>query len=172
MKKLLRIAVIAAVTVMGVVIPSVAFAASNLPAPHSRLRYPSGAEGTGDMPIRNSSGQIVGYYRMLADYYAEGGTYTMEFTVWVKDTVANGRGVVIRPMVKFGTNSSLEVGKFKGGSNTWYSYGSIFTHPPTPAWALDVDHGEDWAGVPYQYTGHYNRYQSLSGSPPNWPYFA
>lgn len=173
LKHLRRAAVtaVALLSILGLMAPSMAVAATNLPNDSRLGRWWLGGSytGTGVMPIKNSSGAKVGEYDLEAEYYS---TYTMEITVCVKDTLANGRGVIARVMVKYATNSSKEIGpgKFKGGSaRTCYHDMLIMAEP---MWALDVDHGEDWSGTPYQYTGYFDRYVSYANPQQRWPGFA
>ncbi len=164
LKRLRRIAVTAAVLVSIVVplAPSPAAAASNLVYPSELGRWWVGgpnAPGTGPIAMLNSSGQKIGEYELFVRHY-HGVEYSFELQVCVRDTLTNGRGVIARVLLKYGTNSSYEVIKRKdsGGSCTDTLYPSI----PSAVWAVDVDHGETWSGVPYQYTGHYDRYTNIS----------
>ncbi|MBB4764738.1 hypothetical protein ACFQFC_11065 [Amorphoplanes digitatis] len=174
MKRILRrtgvVAVIAAA--LAILAPSAAYAWSDLPN-NSALRQPydGNAEGTDVVPMYNSSHQQIGTYQLKVNYwYGEyaGTLYNVEVTICVKDTLANGRGVVARVLLKWGTNESKEVGKFRDKSGC---YGAVYKSAEGAVWAVDVDHGEIWSGVPYQYTGTYNRYTSAVGAGPYWPVF-
>ncbi|MGW9195855.1 hypothetical protein [Micromonospora chersina] len=168
MKRILRRAGIAAViaTVVAVVAPSAAFAVSNLPN-NSALRNYTGSPGTPVMPMYNSSNQKIGEYQLMVNYwYNAGGPYNVEVTACVWDRLSNGRGVIARVLLKYGSNSSFEVGKWKAGVDCWVTK---YKSPTSPVWAVDVDFGEDWAGTPYQYAGNYDRF--TSEKLPYWPYF-
>ncbi|MET8349110.1 MULTISPECIES: hypothetical protein [unclassified Micromonospora] len=172
MKRILRKAGIAAViaTVVALLAPSTAFAVSNLPN-NSALRHYSGYKGTGNVPVPmyNSSNQKIGEYQLFVEYwYTPGdGTYNVEVTACVWDRLANGRGVIARVLLKYGSNSSEEVSKFKASGGCTHQ--TVYDDAPAPVWAVDVDFGEDWAGVPYRYAGNYDRY--TSEKLPYWPYF-
>jgi hypothetical protein len=178
MKKFMRraTAVAAIAMVFGIVAPSAAFAATNLPDPSSlRRNWISGQPtGTGLISMRDANNQIIGQYELFVDYWVSTTLppkYNVSAMICVRDTLANGRGVIARLMAKYGSNSSKEIGlgKFKdsGGSCSQEQYLTW----DYPVWAVDVDHGETWSGTAYQYTGHYNRYEALSVAPPNWPAF-
>jgi hypothetical protein len=161
MKRLLALAL--AATMAAVMVPSPALAAySNLVVP-SELTDSNG-QANFDVTMRNSSNQVIGTYYvvMLYSYYPATGQYKLQYKVCVMDTlIGNGRGVVARVLLKSGTSTSTEVIKVKGGTNTYNCTGENATSEKLvsfPVWAVDVDHGEDWSGVPYQYTGHYDRY--------------
>ncbi|GIF64037.1 hypothetical protein Ais01nite_20720 [Asanoa ishikariensis] len=153
-------------TVMAVLAPSTAFAASNLPN-NSALRNYQGQPGTPLMDMYNSAGQRIGQYSLKVNYWYTPGDnwYNAEVTVCVSDTLANGRGVVARVMMKFGTNESKEVGKFRDKTGC---YATVYPYHTAPIWAFDVDFGEIWSGVPYQYAGRYHRF--TSEKLPYWPY--
>jgi hypothetical protein len=166
LKRLRRIAVTAAVLVSVVIplAPSPAAAASNLVYPSELGRWWVGGPlqpGTGWVNMLNSSGQKIGEYQLTARHYhvTDGSEYAFEMKVCVKDTLANGRGVIARVLLKFGSSSSEEVIKRKdsGGSCS----DTLYPSNPNPVWAVDVDTGETWSGVPYQYTGHYDRYANI-----------
>ncbi|MET7426688.1 hypothetical protein [Dactylosporangium sp. NPDC005555] len=146
-----------------------AHAATDLPYPTKIMRVAGGdwADGTGVRAMKNAAGQQIGWYEMWVDYWHMS-AYSVEVTICVWDTLGNGRGVIARVMAKHGTNSSTEIdrGKFKdGGCVTVYE---DFSHP---IWGVDVDHGETWAGTPYQYTGKYDRYVVFNPTKPSVPGF-
>lgn len=157
---------------LGVLAPTPAVALSPLPYPSTLGRpYLSGSPtGSGIVSMVNSSGQKIGEFELYVNYW-HGSAYSIEAMICVRDTLGNGRGVIARLLMKYGSDSSIEVGKFKGGSNGRICSDTLYKDSPSPVWAIDVDHGEDWAGTPYRYTGHYSRFASLSGSGPYWPYF-
>jgi hypothetical protein len=167
LKRLRRIAVTAAVLVSVVIplAPSPAAAASNLVYPSELGRWWVGGPnvaGTGPIAMFNSSGQKIGEYELFVRHYrvTESSEYSFEIQVCVKDTSTNGRGVIARVLLKYGTNSSKEVIKRKdsGGSCS----DTLYPTNPSAVWAVDVDNGETWSGVPYQYTGHYDRYTNIA----------
>ncbi|MEU5789540.1 hypothetical protein ABZ754_17635 [Micromonospora purpureochromogenes] len=170
MKRILRRAGIAAViaTVVALIAPTTAFAVSNLPN-NSALRHYSGSRGTGVVPMYNSSNQKIGEYSLEVDYWYTPGQnwYNLEVSVCVWDRLANGRGVIARVLMKYGSNSSKEVGKFKASGGCTHQ--TVYPYSTYPLWAVDVDFGEDWSGTPYQYAGNYDRY--TSERLPYWPYF-
>jgi hypothetical protein len=157
-----------------VALPSPALAYSSLALP-SVLRDQSGY-GYFEVSMRNSSNQVIGKYgvEMSYDYY--NGKYRLHYYVCAMDTlIGNGRGVVARVLLKSGSNTSTEVVKLKGGTNAWNCTSPMYAsvkETSFPIWGVDVDHGEDWSGVPYQYTGHYNRYVRQNENPdPSKPSF-
>lgn len=171
-----RLAVVmAAVLAMtGLVAPSPAHALANLPYPSDLGRWwlnednPALMLGTGTKTMKNSSGQKIGEYRMTAHHYrGASGWYSFEMQICVTDTLANGRGVKARVLLKYGSNSSKEVIIFKDGGCSSTLYPSI----PDPVWAVDVDHGETWGTTSYQYTGYFDRYGAMVNASQTWPYF-
>lgn len=177
LKHLRRLAVTAAVLVSVVIplAPSPAAAAAELIYPGQLGRWwPGGAgKGTGTIPMKNSAGQKIGEYELTAVYYHGSGPdgskkYSLEMMVCVRDTLANGRGVIARVLLKYGTNSSYEVVKAKDGSSCGTSWYPSIAYP---VWAVDVDHGETWAGTPYQYTGNFNRYANIGNINVQYPSF-
>ncbi|MFC8617851.1 hypothetical protein ACFT9M_15755 [Micromonospora purpureochromogenes] len=169
-KDIRRFAVVAVVaSVIGFFAPSPAYAAANLPYPSELGRWWLGSSytGTGLQPMKNSSGQKIGEYELFVRHYHET-EYSFELQVCVWDTLANGRGVIARVLLKYGTSSSYEVIKRKdGGGCTNTLYPSI----GSPVWAVDVDHGETWSGTPYRYTGHFDRYAAYVNVNQRWPGF-
>ncbi|MET8833775.1 hypothetical protein ABZV78_07655 [Micromonospora sp. NPDC004540] len=122
--------------------------------------------GTGRLWVKNSSGQILGSYELWAEV---GTPRTMRMTqLCVHDELANGRGVVLRLMVKYGSNSSKDLGYFKGRADCYFG---VQVTAPSDIWALDVDHGEDWSGTPYRYAGHYDRFGLWTPTTDLWPSF-
>jgi hypothetical protein len=122
--------------------------------------------GTGTRYIKNSSGTIIGSYKLKAVAVTPGRMRVDEICVY--DELGNGRGVVLRVMVKYATNSSKDLGYFKDRS-TCYTNIEVETSPSI--WGLDVDHGEAWGSVTYQYTGYYDRYKKWDGTYTLWPCF-
>lgn len=164
----------AAAVVVSVVVPlapSPAAAATNLPIPSQLGRWwpGNGNYGTGTMPIKNSSGQQVGSYELTAIYWqtTPSSKYSFEITLCVHDTAANGRGVVARLLLKYGSNTSQEVIKQRDGSCS----NTLWPTSSNPIWAVDVDHGEIWSGTPYKYTGYYDRYTTIGNINVQYPSF-
>lgn len=123
--------------------------------------------GTGRQWIKNSAGTILGSYRLWAEVGST--SRLMRITqLCVSDELANGRGVVLRVMVKHGLNSSKDIGYFKDRADC---YSGFQVTSPEDIWALDVDHGEAWGSTTYRYAGHYDRYQRWDGSYSDWPCF-
>jgi hypothetical protein len=130
-------------------------------------RYLEGQpSGTGRRAIYNSSGTEIGSYELWAE---TGTSRLMRMTqLCVRVELANGRGVVLRLIVKYGTNSSKDLGYFKDRATC---YSGVQVTAPSDIWALDVDNGEAWGSITYQYTGYYQRYQRWDGSYNLWPSF-
>ncbi|MEU1685995.1 hypothetical protein [Micromonospora sp. NPDC005707] len=122
--------------------------------------------GTGNRSVKNSSGQVIGSYELWAEVSTP---RIMHVTnLCVHDELANGRGVVLRLMVKYGSNSSKDLGYFKDRADCYYG---VQVSAPSDIWALDVDQGEAWSGTPYQYTGYYHRYGLWTPDTDLWPSF-
>ncbi|NUT36007.1 MAG: hypothetical protein HOV79_23375 [Hamadaea sp.] len=170
----LAVVVAAVVAMTGLVAPSPALALANIPD-HSELgrwwlntANPADMVGTGTRTMKNSSGQKIGEYRLTAVHWrSQGGESSFELQICVTDTLANGRGVIARVLLKYGTSSSKEVIKHKGNGCS----DTLYPSNPTAVWAVDVDHGEDWSGTPYQYTGYFDRYGAMVNASQTWPYF-
>ena len=174
-----------AVTLLAVSMPTAAWAYSplsdNFRLQHYREDIDEFVTGTGVRTIKNSSGQKIGEYEMWIQYDIirideRTSRYTVYVDIRVKDTLlGNGRGVVVKVMTKTGSSTSNVVAgsPFKGGSGSWISWSDKSpANTSAPVWAVDVDHGEDWAGNPFVYTGNYDRYvNQYETTKENWPFF-
>jgi hypothetical protein len=154
---------------LAVGVASPAHAATDLPYPSTIMRAYNGgwADSTGVRPMRNAANQQIGWYELQVNYWHMS-KYSVEVTICVWDTLGNGRGVMARVMGKWGANQSEDVRKEKfkdGGCDT------VYHDFDNPIWAIDVDHGETWAGTPYQYTGHFDRYVVFNSNTPTVPGF-
>ncbi|GAB3842244.1 hypothetical protein ACFPIJ_43020 [Dactylosporangium cerinum] len=124
-------------------------------------------DSTGVRVMKNASGQQIGWYELWVNYYHINYN-SVEVRICVWDTLGNGRGVKARVMGKYGDNKSEDVKKdmFKdGGCET------VYHNFDNRIWAIDVDHGETWAGTPYQYTGYFDRYVVWNPTKPSVPGF-
>ncbi|GAA3241409.1 hypothetical protein ACFO1B_07975 [Dactylosporangium siamense] len=84
------------------------------------------------------------------------------------DSAASHEGTILEATFSGARRKEVDKGKFRDGPSCEVAYEDFDGHS---IWAIDVDHGEIWAGTPYQYTGHFDRYVVWNPTKPSYPGF-